>query len=232
MASITKRNNSYIIRVSLGRDITGKQLMKNATFTPPPGLTKKQEERAVNEFAFDFEQKARNGLIMDGRQITLKEFCDRWLTEVAPVRLEASTIPKYKRELDDKILPALGHMKLTDIRPHTVSKFYFSLTQDGVRKDKHSGGYSVCTIRKAHAILSSVLTTAEKWELIPSNPCDKAEIPQDRSTEEKLKYFDTEQAIAFLDYLEKPYTVTVAGHSRVDDTGKPYTVGDYEKAAE
>lgn len=139
MANITKRNNSYMIRVSLGRDITDKQIIKTATFTPPPGLTKKQEERAVNDFAYEFEQQARNGLLLDGRQITLKEFADRWLREVAPVRLEASTIPKYRRELDDKILPALGHMKLTDIRPHTVSKFYFAMTRDGVRKDKRPG---------------------------------------------------------------------------------------------
>ena len=34
--------------------------------------------------------------------------------------------------------------------------------------------------------------------------------------------------IRFLNDIEEPYTVTVKGHQRADDTGIPYTVGDYK----
>ena len=33
---------------------------------------------------------------------------------------------------------------------------------------------------------------------------------------------------AFLPYIEAPYSLKVSGHRRVDDTGVPYVVGDYE----
>lgn len=49
---------------------------------------------------------------------------------------------------------------------------------------------------------------------------------------DKIKFFTTEQAAAFLDYIEQPYTVKTKGHKRIDDTGKPYTVGDYERTKE
>lgn len=49
---------------------------------------------------------------------------------------------------------------------------------------------------------------------------------------DKIKFFTTEQAAAFLDYIEQPYTVKTKGHKRIDDTSKPYTVGDYERTKE
>lgn len=76
-------------------------------------------------------------------------------------------------------------------------------------------------------MLSSVLRTATEWEIIDRNPCDKVRI-QAESTADKLKFFTPEQAAAFLQYIEQPYTVRVGGHTRIDDTGKAYTVGDYE----
>lgn len=35
-----------------------------------------------------------------------------------------------------------------------------------------------------------------------------------------------------MEYIEKPYTVKSKGHKRIDDTGKEYTVGDYERTLE
>ena len=85
---------------------------------------------------------------MDGRKITLKEFSERWINEYAKVNLQPGTVKKYTEELNDKILPVLGHLKLTAIKPHILISFYNSMLKDGVRKDKKAGGYSSATIRK------------------------------------------------------------------------------------
>lgn len=45
---------------------------------------------------------------------------------------------------------------------------------------------------------------------------------------DKIKFFTPDQATTFLEYLEQPQTVKVKGHSRTDDTGIQYAVGDYE----
>ncbi len=228
MATIKERSNgAYQITVSCGYDIYGKHIRETTTFTPDPALTLKKKQKAVEAFAVDFEQKVKNGLTMDGRKITLKEFTDRWLLEYAPQNLEAGTKEKYKDELDVKILPALGHLKLTELRPHTLNAFFVGMTKDGARKDGKPGGYSKGTITKTRNVLSSVLRTATEWEIISGNPLEKVRY-QAEDTADKIEFFTPEQAATFLEYIEKPYTVKTKGHKRIDDTGKEYTVGGYE----
>ncbi len=227
MASIRERNGSYQITVSTGRDIYGRKLRETVTFRPDPALTPKKREKAVADFARDFEQKILSGVAMDGRKITLQEFSDRWLREYAPQNLQPATVNAYRSELEEKILPVLGHIKLSDLKPHTVNGFFASLALDGSRRDGKKGGYSKATIAKTKNVISSVLRTATEWEIIDRNPCDKVRL-QGEAAADKLKFFTPEQAIAFLAYIEQPYTVKIKGHSRIDDTGTPYTVGDYE----
>jgi len=226
MASIRERNGSYQITVSCGYDIKGKKLLETTTYTPDPSLTPKKREKAVQEFAQQFETKVKNGLILSGNKITLKEFSDRWIAEYAKINLAPGTIAKYQEELNDKILPELGHLKLSELKPHKVNAFFVSLTKDGVRKDGKPGGYSKASIMKTRNVLSSMLRTAVEWEVIERNPCDKVRL-QGVSADEKVQFFTPEQTSAFLEYIEKPYTIKVGGHKRVDDTGIPYSVGDY-----
>lgn len=231
MASIRERNGSYQITVSLGRDVFGKKLLETTTFTPDPTLTPKKKEKAVAEFAMQFEAQVKNGLAMDGRKITLKEFTDRWLAEYAAQKLQPGTVEKYKAELYDKVLPSLGHLKLTELRPHTLNGFFVAMTKDGARKDGKPGGYSRNTITKTRNVLSSVLRTATEWEIIEKNPLDNVRLHAE-DTAEKIEFFTPEQAATFLDYIEQPYTVETKGHKRIDDTGKAYTVGNYERQME
>ncbi len=72
---ITERNGSYRITISCGRDDNGKQILRTATFTPPKGLSKRQEQRTVNEFAEDFERKVKGGANIKYMKMTFKGFC-------------------------------------------------------------------------------------------------------------------------------------------------------------
>ena len=230
MPTIRERNGSYQIEVFLGRDIYGKKIRESITYTPDPALTPKKKQKAVEDFARDFEAQLKRGISMDGRKITLKEFSDRWLEEYAAQKLEPGTVEKYRDELD-KILPALGHLKLSELRPPNINSFLLSLSKDGARKDGKPGGYAKGSIAKTSAVLSSVLRTAVEWDIIEKNPCDKVRL-QAEPTAEKLKFFTPDQASIFLEYIEQPYTVKTKGHTRTDDTGKQYTVGDYETTKE
>ena len=227
MASIRERNGAYQITVSCGRDMFGKQLRESMTFVPEPGLTPKQARKAAEKAAQEFESRVENGRAMEGRKITLKEFTDRWLEEVASQRLEPKTISGYRKELEDKILPSLGHLKLSELRPHTLNSFFVAMSKDGARKDGRSGGYSKGTITKTRNVLSSVLTTATEWEIIERNPLENVRLQSNKSAADKVKFFTPAQAATFLEYIEQPYTVRTAGHKRIDDTGKPYVVGNY-----
>jgi integrase len=130
-----------------------------------------------------------------------------------------------------RILPVLGHLKLSEIRPHTVNAFLCRLQKTAFGKDGKPGGYSKATIAKTSNVLSSVLRTATEWEIIDRNPCDKVRV-QGEDIAEQICFFTPEQTALFLDYIEKPYSVQVGGHKRIDDTGKPYVVGSYEMMKE
>ena len=231
MASIKQRGDSYLVTVSLGRDVNGKKIFETATFKPDAGLTPKRKQKAVEAFAASFEEQCKNGLTLDGRKITLKEFIDRWATERAVQELQASTMEKYQAVIDDFILPHLGHLKLTEIKPHTINSFFVQLTKDGARRDGKPGGYARGTINKISNVLSSILRTAVEWEVVGRNPCDNVRV-QAEATADKIKFFTPEQTAIFLDYISKPYTIRTKGHTRTDDTGKQYTVGDYESTKE
>ena len=231
MASIQKRGDAYSIRVCVGRDVYGKQIWKTTTFTPPTGLTPKKRQKAVEVFAVEFEQKCRNGKLLDGEKITLKDFIERWRSERAEQELQPGTLDKYNDAINHFILPALGHLKLTEIKPHSINKFLVDLTKDGCRHDGKPGGYSKGTIHKISNVLSSILRTATEWEVIERNPCDPVRVKAE-DTADKIKFFTPQQTAVFLDYIEHPFTIRTRGHSRVDDIGKPYTVGDYTSTKE
>ncbi len=231
MASIKQRGDSYLITVSMGRDIYGKQILKYANFTPEAGLTPKKRQKAVEAFAHTFEQQCMNGQLLEGSKVTLKDFVDRWRTEWAVQKLQPGTLEKYNAMIDNFILPAIGHLKLADIKPHTVNSFLVSLTKDGCRKDGKPGGYAKGTVTKISNILSSILRTAEEWEVIDKNPCKKVRVKAEK-TMDKIKFFTPEQTALFLNYIAKPYTIKTKGHQRTDDTGKTYQVADYTTTKE
>lgn len=231
MASIVERNGNFRITVYNGFDSNGNRKRVTTTFTPEPGLTPKKRKKAAEDFARKFEEKVQSGESVTAERTTLKEFSDRWLKEYAPQNLQAGTIEDYKDELDKKILPIIGHLKLSELKPVTLNSMFVAMTKDGARKDGKRGGYSKNTIKKTQDVLSSILRTAADWEVLEKNPMDKVRLVGD-SPGDRIEFFTPEQAATFLNYIEKPYKIKTKGHTRVDDTGKEYKVDDYESDRE
>ncbi len=227
MATVQKRGDSYKVMVSNGFDIYGNRIRETITFTPDLTLTAKQQQKALEKFVFEFEEKVKNGKFLKGEKISLKDFTDTWLKEYAAQQLEKTTIAAYNELLDQKILPALGHLKLSKIQPMHLQSFYNNLLEDGVRKDGKKGGYSPTTIKKCHAVLSSIMTTAVHWQVIESNPCDRVSPPKQKSISEDVKHFTLDQAETFLKAIEMEYPTSYKAHDRIDDTGKKYHVDAY-----
>lgn len=203
MASIRKRKNSYQITVSNGYDATGRKLTETTTFTPDPTKTEKQNQKALEIFAFEFEQKVRSGNYLDGEKLLLKDYAVRWLSEYAEKQLAYSTYSNYKMNIESRIIPSLGHMKMSQIKPLHIQAMYNALLSDTARNDGKSGRLSTGTIKKVHAILSSMLHTAVLWQIIESNPCDRVAPPANQEQRSTCpKHFTLEQADAFIKALD------------------------------
>lgn len=204
MASVRKRGNSYQITVSNGRDMNGKQLIETATFTPDPQRTDKQNQKALEKFIFEFEEKVKSGKFLDGEKLTFSAFTEKWLIEYAAVQLEATTVDIYKVLLKTHILPVIGHLKLAKIQPAHLNGLYSTMLT--VRLDGKAGGYSPTTIKRVHALISSILSTAVHWNILIENPCERVQPPKQTRNTDDIKYFTVEQSAAFLDALEYDYS--------------------------
>ncbi len=230
MANVLKRGNSYRITVSLGYDVFGKKIRETTTFTPDPKLTPKQEQKALEAFIYEFEKAARDGQLLSGRKITFQVYAEKWLKEYAVPQLQPGTLVRYEYEIKNKLLPALGHLKLSDIKPIHIQSFYNNLLEDGVRKDSKGGGYSAASIRKYHNILNIMLKTAVKWQIIEGNPCERITPPKQAKQTENIKFFTAEQSMCFLELLENDLVYNTKERSRLNSSGKAYTISSYTEA--
>lgn len=152
MASIRKRGKGYQVTVSNGRDIHGRQIIETATFTPNPDKTDKQNQKALERFAMDFEDRVKSGKYLDGEKITLTQFSAKWFAEYADIQLEATTTSIYRILLNTHILPSIGHLKLSRIQPAHLNSLYANMLSN--RRDGKEGGYSPTTIKRVHALIT------------------------------------------------------------------------------
>ena len=131
MASIRKRGeNSYLLVVSRGYDYQGNRLKPaQKTVHPPLGLTAKQTQKWLNEQAVLYEQEVKHTPVQSvDRSITLAKYIEIWLDQIAPKKLAASTLARDRQDIR-RILPALGHYKLTELNKEILRDFYDAMRQ-------------------------------------------------------------------------------------------------------
>ena len=132
-----KTGISYKITVSQGRDNTGKQIRHYKTWSPPRPMSERQMEKEVQRVAFDFEREITQGFQLDNRQ-TLRDYMRYVISLKERNGAKHNTVTGYTRMLD-RIDPALGNLKLTEIRPQHLNRFYTALQEPGERLDDFKG---------------------------------------------------------------------------------------------
>ena len=139
MANIQERRDksgkliSYSIRVHRGRSADGKQLKPyTATFDVQPTWTEKSARKKAEAFAATFERDCKAGLVGDGRK-RFEDYCNYVIDLKEQRGLKHSTICRYK-ELTERIYPAIGHIKICELRADHLNTFYSDLAKKGVRK--------------------------------------------------------------------------------------------------
>ena len=104
-----------------------------------------------------FERSCRDTSEETTKPITLAAYIDLWLREIAPGKLAKSTIRRDQQDIV-RILPALGHYKLTELRPEHFRAFYAELRETLSTETKKP--LSEYTVEGVHATLCSILSDA------------------------------------------------------------------------
>lgn len=196
MASITKRGNTYRIKVSCGYDTTGKQVTQSMTYKPAPNMTEKQIQKELNKKAVEFEQACQGKQVVN--TVKFETFCEQWFEEYANIKLKERTLERY-RQLRERTYKAIGHLRIDKITARHIQNFVNSLQKDGM--NMHTGGkLSPKTIKHYVSFISSIFDYAIKMQMLSDNPCKYVTLPKIKQAERDC--YTLEEAQHFLDLLQ------------------------------
>lgn len=167
---ITKRaKDSYTIVLELGRDPeTGKRKQQWVSVKG----NKKEAEKRLTELLTQVE----NGIYIKSNKSTLAEYLKIWLKDYAWPNLSPKTAEGYEYIIKSHLIPSLGKLTLTQLKPEHLQRYYAEKLSAGRIDGK--GGLSPKTVRHHHITLHGALQSAVKWGLLARNPADAVDAPR------------------------------------------------------
>ena len=202
MANITPRKNkdgkitSVTIRVYHGYDSEGNRLKPyTMSWKPEREMSEKQIMKEANRRAALFEEECKNGNISSTPNMKLRDFCNIYL-DIKSGILSPRTYEYYTRVINDLIIPLLGHIRITDLKPAHVQQF-IKYIQDNSEKTP-----SPSTIKRKVAILQSILRQAVKLGLIQTNPANAERLTMPKQIAPQVEIFTRQEAVDMLEALE------------------------------
>lgn len=202
--SIEKRGvNSWRIMISDGYrpDGTKRRIYKTLKYSPSMSESAQRKE-CEKELALLYAQ-VKGGAVVSGRQYTLSEFAQLWMRDyIATAGLSPVTVRGYEFLLQNKLLPELGHVKLQQLSPQLLTRFYGKLANEHVVGNRGRGQQVTAnTVLHYHGLLRCILNTAVKWGVLANNPALKASVP--RLDAKPVTPLDDEQSRELLTALSK-----------------------------
>jgi len=183
---IRNRGGYWQVKVYAGLDpLTGKQRFE---------YDRAKTKREAGRVEAALKTKVAEGRSRGTAARTVADLVERWyewrqgVKEISPTTLEG-----YRRQIDQRIIPALGRIPVRRLDVETLDGFYAELRRRG-----KAGGepLSASTVRAVHTVLSGSLRQAVAWGWIPHNPARLATPP---SVPREVAVTATPEALAFID---------------------------------
>lgn len=175
MAHIRKTDSgSYEAFVDMGRDPgTGKRNRISKTHD-----TKKEAKIWVAKKT----QQRETGYGVSLNKLNVREYFNKWLREYAKQNLSPTTYDGYKMIVRKHIIPALGALKIEEVKPLHIVEYQNRKLRTG-RKDGKKGGLSKKTVLQHHRVLNKAFKQAVMWRLLSHNPMEAVSAPRPKQPE-------------------------------------------------
>ena len=205
MARIEARKNkqgeiiSYRIRVYRGYDDEGHKLKPYETaWKVPEGWTEKRIQKELQKVAADFENRCQQGEVCSEQDMKLSKFCEMYL-DLVKNSLAPRTLEAYTDYINKLIIPSLGHMKLSEIKPVHVQRFVQMIAETPKPNGKMP---AASTVQRKLVCLQSIMRQAVKLGIIPNSPADSKKLTLPKVVQPAVEIFSKQEATAIVDALQ------------------------------
>jgi len=130
---------------------------------------------------------------------SLAEYLERWLKEYAWTNLSPRTAEGYESIIHQHIIPSIGNLRLTQLKPEHLQRYYSEKLDNGRCDGK--GALSPTTVSHHHTCLHCALEMALKMGLVNRNVADAVTPP--RLQHPEMHTMVEEEVQAFLDAARK-----------------------------
>lgn len=185
MASIQRRGKKYCVVCSYV-DENNHRKQRWETFATKEDAKHRQTE-------IDYQKSVGSFIVTDCK--TLSDLIEDYVSLYGKAKWSLSAYTSNMGLIKHYIEPVLGNMKLQEITPRVLSKYYQQLLKTpAVKRITDQPGRSVqterkvsaSTVRKIHNLLHSMFTQGEKWEVMERNPARLATVPENTSQERAI----------------------------------------------
>jgi integrase len=151
------------------------------------------------------QREIAEGRPVVNERLTVAEYMNRWLYEVAKQRTRPMTWRGYEQLVRMHILPALGRLPLAKLTPQHVHSLIARKTREGRLAPR--------TVQYMHSVLRAALNHALRWRMVHYNAAAMISAPRGARLEAKI--LTPEEARRLLDAargdrLEALYSVALA----------------------
>lgn len=180
-----KRGTSYTVVVDTGTDAEGNRKQKKKTFN---------KKGDAEKWLADTIAAVNKGTYIEPVKTTVKDWLSEWLNSYGKQNLSPTTYAGYKTIIEKHLIPELGAISLSDLKPKHI-KDYHNNALEGGRKDNKKAlgkGLSPTTVSQHHRVLREALQHALELEMIVRNPADAAKPP--RKVKHEIEFLPVEDA--------------------------------------
>jgi integrase len=160
------------IVVDAGKQADGRRRQVYKTISGP----KREAQRALRKLLGEIESRGAPS----GGRATVSEFVESWLASIGS-RVSPTTHDRYAQLLRLNVVPKIGTLRLTDVRPLHVETLYSQLLKDG--RFDGTGGLSARTVHHVHIVLGGMFRDATRLRLISHSPLSYVRGPKVRLKE-------------------------------------------------
>src|SRR5947207_11847914 len=163
-----KGSNRWSIILEVRDEVTGKRKRRWHSFTGTKRQAQDECARLITEL--------KSGNALEPNKATVALFLARWLAHIK-TQVSPKTHERYSGIINQKVIPALGAVRLNKLKPVQISAAY-SAALDGGRRDGKDGGLSPRTVGHMHRVLKQAFSQAVKWKELNHNPSDAVDPPK------------------------------------------------------